>query len=138
MTTHHMDEAAFELDDEWRDHSVHIYQRAAREGTQAIVVTRAPMHGGLSHHVDTVVKQSSQKFRQFEILERRQGTVGSLEGEIVKMTFLHDSGPLFAMHAFFAHGESLFNCALTSPAGARDQAESAFDSVLSSLRFRRP
>ncbi len=138
MSTYVMNEAQFEIPDEWRDQSINIFSVGTKLPLPlSVVVTRDlwPTDKDFATNADVKLSELQHQLKQFRLIEKKQvmiGEVGALEAEY---TWKSDNGPMHQRQFYIPAERYVLVITATAPVKIAEEQQEELGRLLRTFRF---
>lgn len=139
MGLYNIDEGVFELPGAWSDQTITVLSHPAPDGSNfGLVVTRSQLQEGQTLHAfaDKHLDDHAKTLRGFELIGRRESTIGKLPAVEVKIRWINDARAMFHQLAFVAYYGRVLTFTASSWAQNAEACEKLMTRVLSTAKFR--
>jgi hypothetical protein len=139
VPTYLTNDASFELDGVFTDHTVHDLAAPLDDGARlGLWLTREPLPEGgtLRDAASTIVARRSQRLEAFRLLEEREREVGGAEAIEFSARFREGEAVVYERQAHFASGSVWYCLTTRAPFADRAACDEAMEGVVATLLFR--
>jgi hypothetical protein len=139
MNTFLMNEASFEVPEDWRDQTINIFAVGSEPPLSlSFVISRGTLRDGeeLVDHVERELGQFGEKLKQFRLIGKRQVEVGGGVALEAEFTWKSDKGPMHQRQQYVRRGARIIIFTATAPVKIADEHIEQLNSLLASVQFR--
>ena len=140
MGIYNINEASFEIPDDWEDNSINVFSIKDRGTEFSLVISRdnnPQLTLPLEDYAEEQLKLLAEKLLDFERLNKQIVLVDNTPIVITQFRWKSEAGIVNQMQGYIFHNKKLFVLTGTAPEKLFDQYQPLIHNIIMSLKFRR-
>lgn len=140
MAKYQIDEATFDLPDDWRDQTLNVFTTGGPEPPleATLVISRSTLEPGrhLVDHVEAEMEKLKSKLPKFRLLGKRRIELAGRTALEAEVTWYSDGRPVHQRQQFLQVENRVLAFITTAPVKIADAQNQQVDAILASLTLR--